>query len=309
MALNQRIGRSRHRLILLVLTAITLLTLDLRSFGPIGSAQRSVRDVLHPVTEIAGAVVSPFSDAWNAVFNYDDLESKNADLQRRIDELVGSSLEVEAERAAFERLLDTTGIEYLPDIPRVTAAVVRGAVGNFDADAITIGAGSKHGIAPGMAVVTNAGLVGRVERVDKTTSTIQLLGDSELIVGVRLSSTNEVGLGRSLPDDHTTFKIDQGLDWPDDGDEALLPAIGTVVVTAASSRYPAEIPLGRIRTVERADDELSMIVYVDLANDVSDLSYVTVMRAVGTDQVPLDVVTPSTLAPLTIPSDKAESES
>jgi hypothetical protein len=62
MALTQRsIGKSRHRMILLVLTAITLLSLDLSSFGPLGTAQRLVRDLLHPITEVAGAIVSPFS--------------------------------------------------------------------------------------------------------------------------------------------------------------------------------------------------------------------------------------------------------
>ncbi len=45
-------------MILLVLTAITLLSLDLSSFGPLGTAQRLVRDLLHPITEVAGAIVS-----------------------------------------------------------------------------------------------------------------------------------------------------------------------------------------------------------------------------------------------------------
>ena len=63
MALAQRIGRSRHRLILLVLTAITLLTLDLNQFGPLGTAQRFVRDLLHPVTELADWAFTPVSNA------------------------------------------------------------------------------------------------------------------------------------------------------------------------------------------------------------------------------------------------------
>ena len=63
MALPQRsIGKSRHRMVLLALTAITLLSLDLSSFGPLGTAQRFVRDVLDPVTDVAGAIASPFSN-------------------------------------------------------------------------------------------------------------------------------------------------------------------------------------------------------------------------------------------------------
>ena len=199
-------------MILLVLTAITLLSLDLSSFGPLGTAQRLVRDLLHPITEVAGAIVSPFSDAWNAVFDYDDLEAQNRLLTERIQQLEGNELAVEAERAEFERLRAATGVDVRPDLARVTATVVRGGVGNFDDDVITIDRGSQDGVRAGMAVVTNAGLVGRVERVDATTSAVLLLTDTDLIVGVRLADTDEVGLGHVDPDDASIFIVDTGLE-------------------------------------------------------------------------------------------------
>jgi len=302
MALPQGGGRSRrqHRLILLVLTAITLLSLDLSGFGPVGSAQRWVRDLLHPVTDVAGAIASPFANAWNAIFDYDDLERERDQLRAELDAARGAAMSAEAERKAFQRLLAATDITYLGEIDRETAAVVRGPVGNFNDDVITIDKGSQKGIQPGMAAVTGAGLVGRVDRVDATTANIQLLSDSDLIVGVRLASTGEVGLGHTDPDDHLVFLIDQGLDWPDEDALDQLPVIGSVVVTAASSRYPAEIPIGYITDVYRdPTNELAMIVQVEMANDVTDLSYVTVLKAKGVDQVPLGRVTPSTSIPLT----------
>lgn len=287
-------------MVLLGLTAITLLSLDLSGFGPIGTAQRWVRDLLHPVTEVAGAIASPFSNAWNAVFDYDDLETERDQLRKELDDAEGAQLAAEAEREAFQRLLEATEITYLPTIPTETADVVRTAVGNFDDHVITIEKGSNHGIRPGMAVVTGAGLVGRVDRVDATTANVQLLSDSELVIGVRLVSTGEVGLGHTDADDPLTFVIDRGLDWPEDDDQSLLPEIGTVVVTAASSRYPAEIPLGRIKDVYLdPENDIAMIVEVELANDVRDLSYATVLLAEGVDQVPL-VPTPSTSIPLNI---------
>lgn len=313
MALPQGGGgrpRSRHRLILLGLTAITLLSLDLSGFGPVGTAQRWVRDLLHPVTEVAGAIASPFSNAWNAVFDYDDLEADRDRLQRELDEAVGAQLAAEAEREAFRRLREATDIAYLPDIDTTTGTVVRTAVGNFDDHVVTIDKGANDEIRPGMAVVTFAGLVGRVDRVDATTANVQLLSDPDLVVGVRLASTDEVGLGHTDPDDPLTFVIDRGLEWPEDGDESLLPEIGTVVVTAASSRYPAEIPLGRIKDVYLdPDNDIAMIVEVELANDVRDLSYASVLLAEGVEQVPLDP-TPSTSVPLLIqpaPDDEGDS--
>ena len=308
MALTQRsIGKSRHRMILLVLTAITLLSLDLSSFGPLGTAQRLVRDLLHPITEVAGAIVSPFSDAWNAVFDYDDLEAQNRLLTERIQQLEGNEMAVEAERAEFDRLRAATGVDVRPDLGRVTASVVRGGVGNFDDDVITIDRGSQDGVRNGMAVVTNAGLVGRVERVDATTSAVLLLTDTDLIVGVRLADTDEVGLGHVDPDDPSIFIVDTGLEWPEDGNESLLPALDTVVVTAATSRYPSEIPLGRIVEVLPGDEDmLTMHVRVALANDITDLGFVSVLLAEGVDQVPLDEPVPSTSIPLTTTTSAGE---
>ncbi len=296
MALPQRsIGKSRHRMVLLVLTAITLLSLDLSGFGPLGSAQRFVRDVLDPVTDVASAIASPFANAWNAVFDYDDLEAERDALQLELDELRGDAMDVEAEREAFRRLLAATDIGYIDDIQTETATVIRGAVGNFDADVITIDKGANAGIQPGMAVVTGAGLVGRVERADRSTATVQLLSDSSLVVGVRLAATDEVGIGTTVDGEPTLFRIDQGLEWPDEDDLRPLPEIDTVVVTAASSRYPADIPLGRIVAVyPDPDDPLSMFVDVELANDVTDLGFVTVLLAQGLDQIPLDDPVPST---------------
>jgi len=301
MALAQRTGRSRRQLILLVLSAITLLTLDLGSFGPLGSAQRLFRDFLHPVTNVAGAVATPFADAWNAVFDYSDLQADYAELEAERNELKGQALSVEAERAAFQRLLDATQITYVTAVDKQAATVVRGAVGNFDSDVITIDKGSQSGIETGMAVVTAAGLVGRIDRVDATTATVQLLSDQNLIIGVRMTSTEQVGLGHTDKSDPLIFEIDQGLDWPEDNDLSLLPKVGSVVVTAASSRYPAEIPIGRVIESVNPDGEgLSLTVRVEMANDVTNLGYVTVLLAPGVDQVPLGPVVPSTSVPLDI---------
>ena len=295
MALARRIGRSRHRLILLVLTAVSLLTLDLNGFGPLGTAQGFVRDVLHPVTEVAGVVASPFSDAWNGVFNYDGLEAENQELDARIMELEADEIRNQADRQAIERLLLASNLPYVQNLETKVAAVVRGAVGNFDSDVITIDLGHRDGLESGMAVVTGAGLVGRVDRVDATTSTVQLISDSNLIVGVRLVATDEVGLGNAVGD---TFEINQGLDWPEDGDLGKLPPVGSGVVTSSFSRYPAEIPVGWVTSASSPDGGLSLEVRVELANSVDDLGFVSVILSSGLDQVPLpEIVVPDTIVP------------
>jgi len=88
MVLAQRTGRSRYRLALLVLTAATLLTLDFRGFGPLESVQRGVRDIIEPVTSAADVLLGPVGGAWNAVFDYNSLQSENDRLRAELDEVL-----------------------------------------------------------------------------------------------------------------------------------------------------------------------------------------------------------------------------
>jgi rod shape-determining protein MreC len=289
----QRTGRSRHRLVLLALTAITLLTVDLNGFGPIQSVQRVTRDVLHPVTSLASSIFSPIGDAWNSVFNYGDLEAENEALRAELEELKGDALRGQADTETLRRLLDATELPYVGDVERVAAGVVRGSVGNFDDHVVTIDRGSRDGIEEGMAVVTGAGLVGRVERVDNATSTVQLISDASLFVGTRLVSTDDVGLGHAVPGEPGMFVIDRGMDYPDTDDESLLPEVGSLVVTAGESSYPADIPIGTVTVVERSSDDVSLRVEVELAADVDDLHYVSVLLVQSPGEFPLrDVEVP-----------------
>jgi len=295
----RRAVRSRNRLALFVLTAITLLSLDFRGFGPIESAQSGVRDAIHPITSLVDTVLSPFGDAWNAVFRYSDLESQNAELQQKLDDMTGQAIQVEADRAAYDRLRDAVDIRFGGDIPRVAATVLRGEVGNFDTNVVTIDRGADAGLKPGMAVVTGAGLVGRLSQVDRSTSTVQLVSDSSLIIGVRLVSTDDVGLGHGVPGRVNEFVVDQGPGWPEGGNPELLPRVGSAVVTATDSRYPAEIPVGVVASVSTPDG-LAMEVTVRLSNDVTDIGFVSVLLDVARDEVPLRPVVPSTIVPIEV---------
>ena len=294
MALAQRSGRSRHRLILLALTAITLLTVDLNGFGPAESAQRVVRDALNPVTSLASTAFSPVGDVWGSVFNHGDLEAENKALRAELDVLRGAAIRGEIDTETLRRLLGAVGLAYVGDIETVVAEVVRSSVGNFDDHVVTIDKGRRHGVGEGMAVVTGAGMVGRVQRADNSTATVQLLSDDSLFIGVRLVSTDDVGLGHAVPGEAGTFIIDRGIDWPDNDDPALLPEVGSAVVTAGESSYPADIPIGTIAEVLRANDDVSMRVTVELVNDVGDLHFVSVLLVEPSSGLPLDEGVPST---------------
>ena len=287
MAVAQRSGRSRYRLILLILTAITLLTLDFRGYGPLETAQSRVRDLLEPVVSAVDVVLGPVAEVWTVMFSYNDLRSENEQLRAEVESLRSADLRAAAREDTLDRLLEATGVTYVDDVEQITASILRDSVGNFDDDIVSIDVGHRDGVAPGMAVVTAAGLVGRVETVDTARSTVTMISNPNLVIGVRLIDTGDVGLGHGMAGDPTRFVVDTGLRWPETGDLSELPAIGSAVVTAAGSRYPANIPVGRVAAVEPAEAGLVQWVTVDLAADVDDLGYVTVLLQVPLDEAPV----------------------
>ena len=287
MAVAQRSGRSRYRLLLLILTAAALLTLDFRGFGPLDTAQSRVRDTLEPVVSAVDAGLGPVAEVWTVMFTYNDLRAENERLRDELDRLASADIRDAAEQDVLERLLDATGVTFVEGVERLTATVLRDSVGNFDDDVMSIDAGRRDGVAPGMAVVTSAGFVGRVETVDAASSTVTAVSDPSLVVGVRLLDTGDVGLGHGMAGDPTRFVVDAGLRWPETGDLSELPAVGSPVVTAAGSRYPADIPVGRVASVEPSEAGLAQMVTVDLAADVQDLGYVTVLLLAPDDVAPV----------------------
>ena len=292
MAVAQRGGRSRYRLFLLILTAATLLTLDFRGFGPLDTAQSRVRDVLEPVVSAVDVALGPVAEVWTVMFSYNDLREENARLSDEVDRLSSADIRTAARSRALERLLEATGITYVENVERLTATVLRDSAGNFDDDVMSIDVGNRHGVVPGMAVVTSAGFVGRVETVDAALSTVTTVNDPGLVIGVRLLDTGDVGLGHGMAGDSTRFVVDAGLRWPETGDLSELPAIGSPVVTAAGSRYPADIPVGRVAAVEPAEAGLAQLVTVELAADTQDLGYVTVLLQTPKDETPVGPDTP-----------------
>ena len=287
MAVAQRSGRSRYRLLLLILTAATLLTLDFRGFGPLETAQSRVRDVLEPVVSAVDVVLGPVAEVWTVMFSYNDLQEENAQLRDEVDRLSSADIRSAAQQDAFDRLLAATAVTYVEGVERLTATVLRDSPGNFDDDVMSIDVGRRHGVAPGMAVVTSAGFVGRVESVDAVSSTVTVVSDPSLVIGVRLLDSGDVGLGHGMAGDPARFVVDAGLRWPETGDLSELPTIGSPVVTAAGSRYPADIPVGRVASVEPAEAGLAQLVTVELAAAVQDLGYVTVLLQTPTDVAPV----------------------
>lgn len=269
MALPRHRGRAQFTLGLLILTAVTLLTLDARGFAPVDVARERTLSALSPVDSASSAVFDPVGDLWNGVWRYGDLDEENARLQARIDELEGQQSMGEISEQALRDFLNEADIAWVSDTETEIAKVVSGPVTNFD-HTVTISKGSSQGISEGMAVVTGRGLVGRTIRVSEDRSVVQLITDPQVTMGVRLRS-GEVGTATGQGSGEPLHMV---------GVEQTATVVdGELVYTATFDRglFPGDIPVGRVARVDDNPGDPSKSLMVEPLARLDDLSYVTVL--------------------------------
>ena len=257
---------------LLVVTSLALLTLDYRGFSPIAGAQDAVLTVFGPVRSGAETVFGPVSNAWNSVFRYDDLEAENDELRAELEELRGDAAEVALQQQRLDLLREQLAVPAPEEIGRIPAQVVGGPASNFDRT-IEIDKGAGSGVEPGMPVVTNAGLAGRVTSASLTRARVQLLTDPEFRVGVVLLNSFDVGIGRGTGSGNPLV-VDAGID-PD------TPVVeGELVYTSglAESVFPPDVPVGSVSGVGGGGNPLEQRLEVEPAADLERLAFVTVLR-------------------------------
>jgi rod shape-determining protein MreC len=273
LAVYRRPARSRFTLLLLVLTSVTLLTLDYRGAGAgtITLVKDGVRDAFAPVQRVSDSLFEPVGNFVGGILHYGDLESENERLREEIADIRGDlyeSADADRERRA---LLDQLDLPTPEDIPRVDARVVSTSPSNF-AFTVEIDKGTSSGVAIGMPVVTGAGLVGRIIEASRSRAVVQLVTDKAFSVGIRLATSGDVGVAsgtgslRSL----TVDLIDPTTEIPD----------GEIVVTSGlqQSQFPPGYPVGKVVAKSSRVNALQQDVEIQPAADLRRLTFLTVLQ-------------------------------
>jgi rod shape-determining protein MreC len=271
LALSRRPGRSRFTLALLLLTSITVLTLDFRGSSAIHSLRNAVSSAFSPVRDTAGSVFSPVGDAWNGLFHYHDVKKENDQLRAQVEALQGQAAVNADAKKQYDALAQLDGITQFTQLPSVTAQVIAGPLTNFE-HTIELDRGTAKGIKIGMPVVTGAGLIGRVTDVQSNRSVIKLMTDPDLVAGVRLVSSGETALVHGQGDGKPLV-VDEGID------PKVKVATDEMVTTSGEDRavFPGGIPIGRVSKTELSADQLTQVLTVTPLADLGRLTFVKVL--------------------------------
>ena len=268
---SPRSPRSRFTLGLLLLTAVSLLVLDLPGTGPLDPVRNALATAFRPVQAAGNAIFEPIGNGWKGAFGYDDVRNENDELRRQLDEAKGDEAELERLKAQNAELRKLNDIQ-VPDEETQAAEVVSGPLSSFE-QTVRIDAGSDDGVASGMAVVTGAGILGRVVDVRGSSSTVELL------------TSPDVTIGASLLDGTLTTVTGQGQDEPlrmAGIDPSIEIAEGDLVYTSGidRSKIPGDQLIGRVASVEAGGGAVDQTILVEPSADLASRFVKVVLREI-----------------------------
>lgn len=239
MAPGREPGRSRTTIVVLVLISISVIALDAGGFGPVNSVKSGLGTVFSPVRAVGDAVFGPVGDAFNGVFNREDLAAENERLREEVDRLRGQQAQAQEAAAALDEMRQALRLPTYEGITSTHAEVVSGGSSNFDRT-IQINKGANAGIRRGMPVITAAGLVGRVVEVSLNSAHVQLVTDPDFRVGVKHVISSDIGVAEGRGPD-LPLRVAVGLDATTEihtGDYFTTSGV-------EHSLFPPGIPVGR----------------------------------------------------------------
>lgn len=270
------VGDIGIRLVILSLAAIILMALQVT--GRLASVQSVMTQITSPAQLGATGATNVVVDWIDFFVGLGRLRVRNAELEELNKTLVAENFrlsEVERENQALRELLDFAITQ--PSLEMRGAQIVARVLGqdsvNFQ-NFILLDLGSEQGIAEGMPVVTNLGLVGRITEVNRTTSKVLLISDPTSGVNATLSSARVNGVIKGVPGGSLIMDY-----IPQD----VVVAVGEDILTSGltseigGGRFPKGIPVGQVAEVIQSDEQVSQQAVVIPAIDFAKLDLVLVI--------------------------------
>ena len=235
------------------------------------------------LNELVGKAVDPIvsvqswvSSRYMAIYEFltiprdvNTLRQQNSALQNEVSQLQSQVLELQQELSETDILYALLDFARTKPENKYVAASVIGIDPSPFLSYIIIDHGSDDGIRKGMPVVTQQGLVGKIDAVTATAARVQLITDSGSVVNVSLKTGNFDGqVVGSVTGDLTLEMVSTSATLIE-GDLAITSGLGGM--------YPADIVVGQILSPGKGENDLFQNATVQPVVDFSNLKAVLVI--------------------------------
>ena len=244
--------RQRTGLLLgtVVLGHIILISAQVNSRSGVPVLESVTLGVFSAIQRATAVTFNGVRRTWNGYIDLRDVHTENDALKHQIDSL---QVQLQQQRALagrsqqLERLLQLRDQAGLP----TTAADVIGVGASPDFQTVTINKGTRDGLKSDMAVISPAGVVGRIVTPSARAAKVQLLIDRNAAAGAMDERTRVQGVVVGTGDNILRMEYVAELGEVKAGD--------SVVTSGVDGIYPKGFVIGRIETVERGGGAYKLI--------------------------------------------------
>lgn len=253
-------------------TTIVIVVVGLVIFALSGYMQPVFRTALTPFVSVETWLSTRFMAVYEFVTVPRDIASLRAQNEALKSEVAGLQAQViELQQQLREAEILYALLDFSRGNPQSTyvAAAVIGRDPSPFLNYVIIDHGSDAGLRRGMPVITDQGLVGRIDAVTATAARVQLITDPSSVVNVRLeSSGTDAQIQGSVTGEITLEMVSQ--------DVTLQP--GELILTSGlGGGYPADILVGQVVSVRSTGTELFQSASVQSVVEFNSLQAVLVI--------------------------------
>ncbi|MCI0353271.1 MAG: rod shape-determining protein MreC [Acidobacteriales bacterium] len=220
-----------------------------------------------PVEQAFASTGRFFRRTWHDYINVVGLRSENHDLREQ-NEKLRLELARHADSANQAQRLQALLDFKQRFLASTVAAQVVGSSGSEQSRLVYIDKGARHGLRPGMAVITPHGIVGKVRDVYRSSAQVLMINDASSGVGAIVEGSRLHGVVKGTPAGEVVLAHIMA-------DEKV--SVGEGLVTSGGDRiFPKGLPVGTVSDVSRGQD-LFLNVRIKPAANLSRLEEVLVI--------------------------------
>jgi len=251
--------RSRDFIVFGLLFIISLVALLAQS----NPAYRSVR-------ALALEVTAPVEGVYASTTRYTRALRDNESLRSEAVQLSAEVARLRAARRENERLRGLIGFRDTVDYPMVPARIVRKDIARQE-NLLTLNVGAAQGVADGMPVLDERGMIGRVVMTSANYSLVMPHQNTSFAVPAQIAELGRDGVVRWDGTQFDRLTMEHVVKT-----EPVEP--GMLVTTSEfSGTFPAGVPVGRVDSVFAARGRNDLVIYLAPAAPLSTVDYVYVL--------------------------------
>ncbi len=253
--------------ILALLLVLAWLVFD--SLGPPNPLRDSLSQIISPLQLVTKRAWEPVSGLFARLRSASELQRENEALRAENAQLRNQVILLHEAQIENENLRRQLGFKSaVPNYQLLSAEVIGRDPGNY-LQYLTIDRGAEDGLARGMPVLTDAGLVGRISQVSRNASQVMLLTDPSSSVSAFIQRSRATGVVQGhLGSELVMRYIPQS--------ETVV--VGDVILTSGlGGNFPKRLVIGQVIEVRRDDVEMFQEAVIAPSVALRDLESVMVL--------------------------------